>query len=66
MVLNQKLKNEEIEAVLKANNALLDELSVDQHHDAIAGTAQEYVTMDYQVKLSQAELASKKPTYQFI
>jgi hypothetical protein len=34
---------------------LLAELSIDQHHDAIAGTAMQYVTNDYQFRLSVAQ-----------
>jgi hypothetical protein len=39
MVINNKLSDKDIEAVLIQNDKLLAELSIDQHHDAIAGTA---------------------------
>ena len=39
MVINANLKDEDINAVLQQNDALLAELSIDQHHDAIAGTS---------------------------
>jgi hypothetical protein len=41
------LSDDEVNAVLQQNDALLAELSIDQHHDAIAGTAMQYVTNDY-------------------
>jgi len=55
MVINGNLNDEDINAVLQQNDALLAELSIDQHHDAIAGTSMQYVTNDYQFKLSIAQ-----------
>jgi hypothetical protein len=46
---------------LNASETLLDQLSVDQHHDAISGTAAQYVTFDYQFKLQTAQDKSQKP-----
>ena len=38
-VLDQKLKEEELEQIMGAKDTMLSEMGVYQHHDAIAGTA---------------------------
>jgi len=66
MVLDQKLSSDAINSVLSANDALLGEVSINQHHDAVAGTATQAVTMDYQFKLAQAQAKSAKASHQLI
>lgn len=41
----------DIKLYLNASETMLDELSVNMHHDAISGTAAQYVTWDYQFLL---------------
>ena len=41
--------------MMEANNELLDQLGVVQHHDAITGTAKQYVSNDYSWHLYKAK-----------
>lgn len=60
-MIDQSTCDSDIAEYLKASATLLDELSVNQHHDAISGTAAQYVTFDYQFKLNAAQDKSQKP-----
>lgn len=48
-----------MQQLLAASDQYLSEVSIDQHHDAIAGTAMQYVTNDYQTKLVQAAVSGE-------
>lgn len=54
-LLDQNAKDSEIKEYLKSNDILLDQLSILQHHDAVTGTATQYVTLDYQYRLQKAQ-----------
>lgn len=60
-MLDQGTCDAEVKDYLNASATLLDQLSVDQHHDAISGTAAQYVTFDYQFKLQTAQDKSQVP-----
>jgi hypothetical protein len=53
-VLNQELKDEELEQIMGAKDTMLSEMGVYQHHDAIAGTAKQLVANDYANRLEKA------------
>lgn len=55
MVIDQKLNDKEIISVLNETDNLLDQISIVQHHDAVAGTASQYVTNHYQFKLQKGQ-----------
>jgi len=57
-MLNQQVSSSKLSQALKASDSFLGELSINQHHDAIAGTAMQYVTDDYQLKLYQVAESS--------
>ena len=57
-MLDESAKDSEIQKYLKSNDALLDELSIVQHHDAVTGTSTQYVTFDFQFRLQRAMDAS--------
>lgn len=50
-VIDQDATDSEIKEVMSASSYLFDQVSVVQHHDAISGTAAQYVTIDYQYRL---------------
>ena len=54
-MLDQGAKDEELKEYLKSNDILLDQLAIVQHHDAVTGTATQYVTLDYQYRLQRAQ-----------
>jgi|SaaInl33SG_5_DNA_1037386.scaffolds.fasta_scaffold132313_1 hypothetical protein len=54
-MLDQGAKDDEIKEYLKSNDILLDQLAIVQHHDAVTGTATQYVTLDYQYRLQRAQ-----------
>jgi len=45
--------------MIQANGQLLDQMGVVQHHDAVTGTAKQYVSNDYSFNLYKAEENSK-------
>ena len=60
-MLDQSASDIELNEYLNASSTFLDELSVNQHHDAISGTATQYVTFDYEFKLQTAQDKSQIP-----
>lgn len=53
-MIDESAKDSEIKEFLKSNDIFLDQLSILQHHDAVTGTATQYVTLDYQYRLQKA------------
>jgi len=51
-VIQEDIKQAEIEKIEKAKFAMLDWMGVYQHHDAVAGTAKQHVADNYVTKLS--------------
>jgi len=49
--LDQSTSNEMMEAIMKANYNLLDQMGINQHHDAVTGTARQAVADDYAKRL---------------
>ena len=60
-MLDQSTNDKDFQEYLDASLALGDQLSVNQHHDAISGTASQYVTFDYEFKLQTAQDRSQIP-----
>jgi hypothetical protein len=56
------LSDDQIVSVLNASDTLLDQVSIDQHHDAVAGTSTLAVTYNYQWHLDLAVKASANKT----
>lgn len=54
-MLEQGANEADIKEYLKSNDILLDQLAIVQHHDAVTGTATQYVTLDYQYRLQKAQ-----------
>lgn len=53
-VLAQDSSNSEIKKNILSKNVLLDAMGINQHHDAVTGTAKEAVSQDYAFILSRA------------
>jgi hypothetical protein len=58
-VIHQKTTPGEVSSMIQANGQLLDQMGVVQHHDAVTGTAKQYVSNDYSFNLYKAEENSK-------
>ena len=53
-MIREGAKDSDVKAALDAKQAMLEQLSVYQHHDAITGTAKQYVADDYTYRLQKA------------
>lgn len=60
MAINQNVKSDDMATMLKDMNAMSDQLSVAQHHDAITGTHAQYVDIDYLFWMARAFNPSKE------
>lgn len=65
-VLDQSIDNQTLSQILNSNYELLDELSVVQHHDAIAGTSKQKVANDYTRRLYKATQKNSDPYQKLI
>jgi len=54
-MIDQSVKESEVTEYLKSNDIFLDQLAILQHHDAVTGTSNQYVTYDYQYRLQRAQ-----------
>ena len=59
-VIKEGVSDQEVAAVMDAKKRMLKALGLYLHHDAIAGTAKQYVANDYKVIMGKAEEASLK------
>jgi len=53
-VLNQKATKSEVAEAVKANEIMVENLSLIQHHDGITGTDVQNTDRDYRIKISKA------------
>lgn len=53
-MINSKVTDQSVDDALKSNEAMLDAMSIFQHHDAVTGTDNQMVDMDYRLRLSKA------------
>jgi hypothetical protein len=53
-MIDQNVKQETVTKALEANENMLDQLGIYQHHDAVSGTARQPVADDYTKRLAQA------------
>lgn len=64
--INVNATDDEIAEVLAAKQIMLDAMGVYQHHDAVSGTAKQYVADDYAYKLDKALKANNAVYKEFI
>lgn len=51
---DQNLKDEQLSEILGAKKIMLDELGINQHHDAVSGTEKQAVSNDYDMRIFKA------------
>lgn len=54
------MTDHEVDDILKANEGMLDAMSIFQHHDAVTGTDNQMVDYDYRLRLAKAMEVSNK------
>jgi len=57
-VLDVNATDSEIQGVLNASYAMFDIMGIYQHHDAVTGTAKQYVADDYTLRMVRAKTAN--------
>jgi hypothetical protein len=65
-VIKEDVKDSQVEEVLSAKKQMLEALGVYQHHDAITGTAKQYVADDYTFRMQKAVDTSSKLYHQHL
>ena len=53
-IISQTIQDTEIASILNAKDSMLNELGINQHHDAVTGTAKQHVADDYAYRLYTA------------
>ncbi|CDW74355.1 glycosyl hydrolases family 38 protein [Stylonychia lemnae] len=53
-VLDQSVSNDTVNQILNAKQYMLDQLGINQHHDAVTGTARQHVADDYKQRIYKA------------
>lgn len=53
-VIEQDVTDNEISEIMTAHNKMMDVMGVYQHHDAVTGTAKQFVANDYNFNLVKA------------
>ena len=51
VAINQEVTDDFLEPIFNVKWSMLDAMGINQHHDAISGTAQQYVANDYAFRL---------------
>ena len=59
-ILDRFASLEDIDAILHNKDKMLDELGINQHHDAVSGTAKQAVANDYAERLFKAMESNNK------
>jgi hypothetical protein len=60
-VLEQNISDEELTEILDAKYEMLNELGINQHHDAVTGTGKQAVADDYAYRLMNATAQNDVP-----
>ena len=53
-VISKNVSDEEVKQILALKEEMLEEMGTNMHHDAITGTAKQYVARDYAIRLNKA------------
>ena len=59
-VFDQSASDEQLQSILNAKDKMLDELGINQHHDAVSGTAKQHVADDYANRLTKGMKINNK------
>ena len=60
-MLDQSLEAKDVTEILDARYSMLDDIGINQHHDAVTGTAKQAVANDYALRLFQGMERNKIP-----